>query len=124
MDERIEHYYLLKPHEFPLVEEMVLSVSGDTDIKTRTVAIGMTCRSRDSSVKRRLHLDFSDVRDMDFRPVSLPDLSVYLDIHLPVRRGWETDDRFEVIAEHFYDAFKFTCGSFEAAVRESRERVV
>lgn len=116
MNPQIEHYYSLKPQEFPLVEEMLFSVSGGTGIESQSVNVAMTCRSRDPSSRRKLRLIFSDVRDLDFRPVSLPDLSVFLDIHLPEPRGWESDNRFVVVAEHFYDAFKFSCSSFEASV--------
>jgi hypothetical protein len=122
MDTRIEHYYSLHPQEFPLVQEMLLSISGNLDIRSRSVSVAMIFRSRDPSIRRMLCITFDDVREMDFRPSSLPDLSVFLDIHLPEPRGWEADNRFVVVAEHFYDAFKFTCGSFEALVRDSEEK--
>src|SRR3954468_14272660 len=108
MDSQITHYYSLRPQEFPLVEEMLFSISGG-DIETRSVSLQMTCRPRDASAKRRLRLTFVDVTDMDFRPAHLPDLSVFLGIHLQEADGLQSDDRFEVVAEHFYNAFRLRC---------------
>ena len=112
IDTNIEHYYLLKPNQFPIVERLeVYQPIGDEIITN----LNLTLRASNDTNSERLLVSFLDVRDLEFQPFVQPLQFLILRISSLQDRQWERVN-YQVHNAEQDVSFSFLCFGFKATL--------
>jgi hypothetical protein len=113
-EEKIEHYYSLKPISFPILIKFELKqnvIAGETP----TLDVSVVMRSRDKHETKSLNLFFEGVRELRLSQPSLSEFHIpFIKIDSIKDSQWE--DLTYKVKDEEESTFSFLCKNFEVDV--------